>query len=144
MGGCRERKERAMSIEMLVRETIDTLKSHGIMVHKYESKSSSSVYLKLDGGLVGSVRFSDHKGKEQYSYMFNMLLDMVGTRTERQGAYVRHYYGPANLQDMIVDIVRRRVATKVKFRRGGYEEAVILAVGEMKRKKGFGEQCVLA
>lgn len=36
----------------------------GFIVHRYNSHSTSSIYLKLDYGLSCGIRIADHKGKK--------------------------------------------------------------------------------
>lgn len=45
------------------------------IVHRYNSKTTSSIYLKLDYGLACGIRIADHKGKEKYRYRFNVMKD---------------------------------------------------------------------
>ena len=39
------------------------LKKNGFTIHRYNSYSSNSIYLKVDFGLAGSIRISDHVGR---------------------------------------------------------------------------------
>ncbi|MBM7715323.1 hypothetical protein JOC94_002310 [Bacillus thermophilus] len=43
---------------------IARLKKKGIVIQRYDSYSTNSIYLKLDYGVSNSVRISDHKGKK--------------------------------------------------------------------------------
>lgn len=41
---------------------------------RYNAYSSSSVYLKLDDGVLGTIRISDHRGKRHLKYKYNLVL----------------------------------------------------------------------
>lgn len=45
----------------LANQLILELKTHGFLVGLTKSKTTNSIYLEIDNGLIGSVRVSDHK-----------------------------------------------------------------------------------
>ena len=64
----------------VVNVLIPKLLDMGIIVHRYNAYSTSSIYLKLDFGLTCGIRIADHPGKKKYSYRFNIIKDYVGDR----------------------------------------------------------------
>ena len=48
------------------------LLEQGFIIHRYDSYSTNSIYLKLDYGVMHSIRISDHKGKSYLSYKYNI------------------------------------------------------------------------
>ena len=48
------------------------LVNKGFIVHRYDSYSTCSIYLKLDYGACNSIRISDHSGYEHLSYKYNI------------------------------------------------------------------------
>lgn len=52
---------------------VTELKKHGITVMRYNAMTTSSIYLKLDDGVLNSVRISDHPGKVKYVYRYNLI-----------------------------------------------------------------------
>lgn len=48
--------------------------SQGITVQFYRAITTNSFYIKLDYGLLNSVRFSDHDGKKHLKYRYNVRL----------------------------------------------------------------------
>lgn len=45
---------------------------NGFIVHRYDAHSTCSIYLKLDYGVMHSIRISNHKGKEKLSYKYEI------------------------------------------------------------------------
>lgn len=72
----------------------------GFAVHRYDAITSRSIYLKLDYGACGSIRISDHEGKRQLKYLWN-----IGTWIwrERHGGG-RSYY-PCTLVETMVGAI---------------------------------------
>lgn len=56
-------------VKKVVEYLIPRLKKNFI-VQKSDSLSTASVYLKLDYGVAGSIRISNHQGKRQYHFSF--------------------------------------------------------------------------
>lgn len=59
--------------EKVTNYLIKEFKKEGIIIQKYQSKTSLSVYLKLDYGVLNSIRISDHKGEKYLNYRYNVL-----------------------------------------------------------------------
>ena len=49
------------------------LVNKGFIVHRYDSYSTCSIYLKLDYGACNSIRISDHNGYQHLSYKYNII-----------------------------------------------------------------------
>ena len=54
---------------------VQKLIAEGFIVHRYNSHTTSSIYIKLDYGLSCGIRIADHPGKKKYSYRFNVIKD---------------------------------------------------------------------
>ncbi|WP_181879268.1 hypothetical protein [Levilactobacillus brevis] len=54
--------------------------SQGIKVMRYDAYSTNSVYLKLDYGLLYTLRISDHPGKRYLAYRFNVIRGYHGPK----------------------------------------------------------------
>lgn len=67
------KKEGLSEIEKTILFITETCRKQEIIVHRYDSSTSSSVYLKFDYGLAHSLRISDHRGIERYHYRFNLI-----------------------------------------------------------------------
>lgn len=88
---------------------IKKLKAHGFTIMRYDSYGTNSIYLKLDEGVTGSIRISDHRGKKHLKYRYNLL---IGCRREKHafnkknpGGYnsvYERYFFPMQDVDMLV------------------------------------------
>ena len=94
-------KKRKYSMEKLNRAAqylVDELKANGMLVMRYDAKSTHSIYLKVDDGALGTIRISDHEGKPHLGYKYNLIAG-----TERRIVNVsdrRRYYCP--LADIVI------------------------------------------
>ncbi len=99
---------------------IERCREEGIVVHRYDAKTSGSVYLKFDWGLAHSLRISDHKGIEKYHYRFNLIqgISEVVTVSFRNNNY-SNYYPFRKIYQCLDDILSNR--KKVVEKHNGIE-----------------------
>ena len=74
-------------------------------VYTYYSAITGSVYIKFTEEKLGTVRVSDHPGKEKYAYKWNLRVDTTGKSTEMQGHVKRYIYGAEHMDEMCDDII---------------------------------------
>ena len=84
----------------------------GFIVHRYNSYSTSSVYLKLDYGLSCGIRIADHPGKKKYSYRFNVIKDYVGNKVILKDGLICRFYG-FNELDSVLNAVQQEKQQKI-------------------------------
>ncbi len=89
------------------------LKKNDFIIHRYNSYSSNSIYLKVDFGLAGSIRISDHVGKGYLNYTFNIGTDIEEYR-EVDGKYGIRYFISADNIDMLTGLIQSIVKNKIK------------------------------
>lgn len=63
-------------------ELAEDFAKQGHIVHFAQSKSSPSVYIKLDYGATYTIRISDHPEREGLDYRFNLMMDMSPTELQ--------------------------------------------------------------
>lgn len=80
----------------------------GFVVHRYNSHSTSSIYLKLDYGLSCGIRISDHPGKKKYSYRFNLIKDYVGDKVILKDGLICHFYDFNELNNVLKAIQQEK------------------------------------
>lgn len=85
----------------------------GFIVHRYNSHSTSSIYLKLDYGLSCGIRIADHKGKKKYHYRFNVLKDYVGNEVISKDNLVSYFFNYTEL-DKVLDAVKKEKQNKIE------------------------------
>ena len=80
----------------------------GFIVHRYNSHSTSSIYLKLDYGLACGIRIADHPGKKKYSYRFNVIKDYVGDKVILKDGLICLFYNFNELESLLDAVQKER------------------------------------
>ena len=91
---------------------ISKLLDIGFIIHRYNSHSTSSIYLKLDYGLSCGIRIADHPGKKKYSYRFNVIKDYVGNKVILKDGLICNFYD-FNELDNVVNAVQKEKQDKI-------------------------------
>lgn len=88
-------------------------------MHRYDSYSTKSIYLKLDYGAMNSIRISDHEGKKHLKYKYNVVLNCTNPHWEKDTDCWRYYCGTNNhrLDELVCQILADKIYKK-SF--GGY------------------------
>lgn len=91
---------------------VSKLLDMGFIVHRYNSHSTSSIYLKLDYGLPCGIRIADHPGKKKYSYRFNVIKDYVGNKVILKDGLICRFYD-FNELDSVLNAVQQEKQQKL-------------------------------
>ena len=91
---------------------ISKLLDMGFIIHRYNSHSTNSIYLKLDYGLSCGIRIADHPGKKKYSYRFNVIKDYVGNKVILKDGLICNFYD-FNELDNVVNAVQKEKQDKI-------------------------------
>lgn len=91
---------------------VSKLLDMGFIVHRYNSHSTSSIYLKLDYGLSCGIRIADHSGKKKYSYRFNVIKDYVGNKVILKDGLICRFYD-FNELDSVLNAVQQEKQQKL-------------------------------
>lgn len=91
---------------------VSKLLDMGFIVHRYNSHSTSSIYLKLDFGLSCGIRIADHTGKKKYSYRFNVIKDYVGNKVILKDGLICRFYD-FNELDSVLNAVQQEKQQKI-------------------------------
>jgi hypothetical protein len=90
------------------------MKQAGLDVMRYDSMSTLSVYLKFDYGVAHSMRISDHRGKANLTYKYNIRTDVTEYERRVTPEGIEHNFFPINqLQEacrMILIAKYRKIA----------------------------------
>lgn len=70
------------------------------------------LYLKVDFGLAGSIRISDHVGKGYLNYTFNVGTDIKEYR-EEQGKNGVRYFIPESRLELLLPLVNKIYKSKI-------------------------------
>jgi len=124
-----------------IEAVIKKLKEKEFHLLGYGSYTTNSYYIKMDYGVVGSLRISDHHGKKHLKYKYNLLSNLTESYIDIQGTFTRHYYTFDDVEEMINDIVSEREEKMNKWPSGVYEAFMNKNQTDSIGKKGFWSQC---
>lgn len=105
------------TIQQMAKYLEKQLVEKGFIIQRLDAQTTKSVYLKLDLGLCNSIRISDHSGKKEYSYRYNILREMPTKSVHyfTNGKFPRNFYSFDMVDKMIEDIVARKDEQLKKF-----------------------------
>lgn len=92
---------------------IQRLLEMNFIVHRYNSYSTSSIYLKLDFGLSCGIRIADHPGKKKYHYRFNVIKDYKGNKVINRDNLVSYFFDYNELEK-VLELVQKEKQSKIE------------------------------
>ena len=132
--------------EMMATEIIDYVKSFGIHVLRYDSKSSDSIYLKFDYGLAGSLKISDHNNTNGLKDVFNIIQNLENPYSEKvnlnNGSMDTYYYPDCLYKNVAKDIVRYKDYRVAKYGLSGYSDYSIKNKEKIKKSRTFWSKAI--
>lgn len=124
-------------LKRLAGDVAQRLVASGFTVHRYDSATTDSVYLKLDYGACNSVRISDHAGFPHLKYRYN-IGTWISHPMEVEDTYPLFYWPADQVAEMVAKCMADRDARIEWSGRGGYEEIIGKKKREARRaKSGF-------
>ena len=121
---------------------VNALKKEGIVIQRYDSYSSNSIYLKLDYGVAYSIRISDHPGKQYLRYRYNIGTD-IAEYSEYLGEVTRYFYNISDYDKLLDRILLERSKKLEEYGENTYKKFMLLDRNSNKNKKGFWAQARL-
>ena len=125
------------SLNNIADAVIDKLRGK-VVIHRYDSFSTNSIYLKFDYGVANSLRISDHDGKRHLKYRFN-IMESMGSRSSKEerhrGGFQMFFYSPAMINAVCKDILASKADRVERYR--DYDAIVEKAKAEVDKSKGF-------
>ncbi|WP_312753731.1 hypothetical protein [Rummeliibacillus suwonensis] len=118
---------------------VTQFKMLGLKVMRYDAFSTRSVYLKLDDGVVGTIRISDHGGKKHLRYKYNLIKN--SNRYKRNDKGVERYFFPMRDIDLLIEkIMYDKSILMQKYGQNQYERYMKMNCERGKNHKGFWQQ----
>lgn len=114
------------------------MKKAGVIVHRYDAFTTSSIYLKFDYGVANSLRISNHPGKKYLRYRYNILTDQKAKAEKMDNGFKRIFYSPAMINAVCRDILQSREEKKARYK--DYEKCVKDRAASIAHEKGFWQQ----
>lgn len=105
----------------------------GFIVHRYNSKTTSSIYLKLDYGVCCGIRIADHNGKKKYHYRFNVYKDYKGDKIILRDNLVSYFFTFNEITKLLEQV---QIERQNKISKYGLEKYMFY-MSEEKRKNAL-------
>lgn len=140
-GSIIKKKRRTASgrkVKALADYVCDTLAGKMIL-HRYDSFTTNSVYLKFDYGVANSLRISDHPGYGYLSYRYNIILGLKKSYAETSGKYVKEFYPETMVDDVVRRIITMREEKIQRYR--DYNAVVEKRKKQPDKTKSFWKCC---
>lgn len=112
---------------------------NGIIVQRYNAYKTNSIYLKLDYGVLNSIRISDHPGKQYLSYRYN-IGPHIQEYTETINKYPMYFYPIEQQQELINTILQIREEKINKYTPEKYKAIMQGFLENSQHNKGFWEK----
>lgn len=94
----------------------------GFVVHRYNSVTTSSIYLKLDFGVCCGIRIADHNGRKRYHYRFNVMKNYNGNRAINRDGLISYFFDYTEIDEIIKMIQREKVNKVYRYGEKNYLE----------------------
>lgn len=139
-----------MSIQDMADYLVGKLKASKFTVQRYDAYTTKSIYLKLDYGVCHSIRISDHKGKANLHYRYNLLKNFRKQKGKKQqmfyfyeNGYKRWYIPFDEVSLLVTNIRQERASIKQKYGKKNYWKFMKKNQAENQNKAGFWSKCYL-
>lgn len=86
------------------------LYQRGFLIKTHKSKTSKSIYIKIDNGVIPVIRISDHKRANDDNCKYNVIRNYKGPRQETINRKLKRYYNYNNINRLITDVELERNA----------------------------------
>jgi hypothetical protein len=115
-----------MSTQTIYKKVKRALEDHGIQVEVDKAVTTTSIYLRLDNGMLKSLRIGDHAGKKKYRYGYEIGTHIKNYQEffgEYDGkVYIRLKYPADNIEDLIEAIRLERTNKILKYGKFTYDK----------------------
>lgn len=128
----------AKQIADIADKLVGALGNKGFVIQRYDAFKTDSVYLKLDYGVCNSIRISDHPGKQNLQYRYNVLIG--GEINIIEERYIRYFYNEDTLKELYYQILLDKKMKIDKYGKNRYESLMIKNRRDHENEKGFWKQ----
>ena len=128
----------AKQIADIADKLVNALGNKGFIIQRYDAYKTDSVYLKLDYGVCNSIRISDHPGKQNLQYRYNVIIG--GEINIIEETYIRYFYNENSLKELYYQILLDKKMKIDKYGRLKYEGLMVRNQQDHSNDKGFWKQ----
>lgn len=140
----KKRHRQQKHLDSLAAYIIRELKKEGITIQRYDSYSSMSIYLKLDFGVLNSIRISDHDGKKHLAYRYNLLTHLSKFQWQRtEQGWPRYFFPNNQVNEMLAKIKQDRMVKMAVLGPEDYEQKMDEYYRRGQVTPGFWQQAVI-
>ena len=100
---------------------VDKLKKLGFIVHRYNSVTTNSIYLKLDFGVCCGIHIAENKEKKKYHYRFNVIKDFKGDKIVNFNNLVSYFFTFEEIPQLLQKVQEERELKIKKYGIGNYK-----------------------
>ena len=97
-----------MNEKQIANVLVNRLKDMGFIIHRYNAKSTNSIYLKLDYGVCCGIRIADHNGKKKYHYRFNVIKDYKGEKAHFDKGLISYFFTFNEIPQLLEKVEKER------------------------------------
>lgn len=130
-------------LEGIAEQVIKAVKAQGVVVQRYDSYSSNSIYLKFDYGVLNSLRISDHQSKKDLAYRYNILYGIKKSHINKHKGFDRFFSPVKETQMMIDKILYDRRVKLLNYGWTNYVTYMENNINDNKDAQGFWAQAEL-
>lgn len=134
-----EPKPMPRKLAFLAASILQFCREHHIQVQYYESYTTNSIYIKMDYGVLNSIRISDHHGKKHLAYRYEIGPHIRKTHI-KHGRWTRKYYTTQHLHTLFRDI---QTDAGIKHLRYSTRYSNYMEANRRTHKKGFWKKAIL-
>lgn len=124
-------------LNQLTNTLIQKLKAHHIDLLYYEAYGTDSRYIKMDDGMLHSIRISNHPGKKHLKYRYEIGPHIDHKYCIHKQGFPCYKYSPKEIDQLIEDILHERKQRMKTYGPHMYTYYRNQNIEENKNKKGF-------
>ena len=128
----------AKQIKDIADKLVSALGRKGFIIQRYDAFKTDSVYLKLDYGVCNSIRISDHPGKRNLQYRYNVIIG--GELNITEDVYIRYFYNEDTLKELYYQILLDKKIKVDKYGQRKYQSLMVKNQQDNENKKGFWKE----
>lgn len=123
-----------MTLDEIAEYICTQLLDEGIVIQRYDAFKTNSIYLKLDYGVLNSIRISDHRGKKYLKYRYNIGPYVKEFKTNRDKQI---FYRADKAKNLIKKVRKDRIEKMNKYGEQRYKKFMQNNIKENHGKSGF-------
>lgn len=126
-------------VEQSIERLIQSLKEMKIHVLRLDDPKTKTVYLKMDWGVLSTIRISDQVDSGKYSYKYNVIIGSKKGSVKQENGVIREYYTLREMGALLSSIEIEREEKLYKYGQANYQKYIRANQQRAKQQQGFFE-----